>query len=398
MTTVEVTSGDDAEIVETPSSGPAAGNVRVARTVQYVLLYVGCLAAAFVLLAVFVHVATDAGIVDVFDALYNGSVGSLEALGLTLNETMPLLIVGLGGVIALRAGLINLGMEGQLAIGGVFAALAVFELGLPPAAAIPAMLVASAIGGGLWAGIASLMRFFRNVDVIVSTLLLNFVALEIVSFAVNKPWLLQATSSNNLMLAQSDLLAESARIPAIGSVPGFSMSTGVILALVLAVWVSFALGRTKWGFHLKMIGLNPTAAKAAGVSIVAVGGFSLVLSGAVAGVAGGVLFGATTYRIQPGFSNWIGYYGLLIALIARRAAWIVVPIALLFGALRTGATNLAARGVPRYFVDIIQTMVVIAVLVPPALMILLDRRRALAEARSTGERREVGATQIGATP
>src|SRR5690606_9194438 len=106
----------------------------------------------------------------------------------------------------------------------------------------------------------------------------------------------------------------------------------LIIALVLAAIVAFALARTRWGFHLKMLGLNATAARSAGVSMVLMGGGALVVSGAFAGLAGGVMLTATAYRIQPGFSNNVGFDGLLVALIARRNVLATIPVAFFFGA------------------------------------------------------------------
>src|SRR5690606_32857911 len=132
------------------------------------------------------------------------SLSRPSAIALTLNQAMPILIVAIGIVVASRASLFNIGPEGQLVIGGIFGAVVALNVGGPPAIIIPATLVASALGGALWAGIAALLRFWRGVDVVISTLLLNFVAVQVLSFAINKPWLLQETRENVQLLPQSD--------------------------------------------------------------------------------------------------------------------------------------------------------------------------------------------------
>ena len=351
------------------------------RLLVNVALYVVCMIGALAVASVIIVVATDADPFDVFHAMYEGSLSRPSAIGLTLDRAMPILITALGGVIASRAAMINIGLEGQVIVGGLLGAVVALKLGLPVAANLPLTLVASALGGALWAGLASLLRFWRNVDVVISTLLLNFVAVEVLSFALNKSYLLQETRDNVQLLPQSDRLPSAHQLTRLGSPPGFSVSSGIFISLVLAGIVIFALGRTRWGFRLKMLGMNPNAARAAGVSMAAVGGGALVLSGALAGLAGGVIFTGTAFRIQPGFSNNNGGDGLLVALIARRNVAATIPVAFFFGAMRAGGGFLASTGVPRYLVDVVQPLLVLAALLPPAILFVWDRRKALRLAR-----------------
>src|SRR3546814_21058967 len=119
--------------------------------------------------------------------MYEGSLSRPSAIGLTLDRAMPILIVAVGGIIATRAAMFNIGLEGQLMVGGLVGAVVALKLGLPAGAALPLTLVASAVGGALWAGIASLLRFWRGVDGVISTLLLNFVALAVLAFSLHRP-------------------------------------------------------------------------------------------------------------------------------------------------------------------------------------------------------------------
>ena len=362
-------------------AGPPRTRSRLASIGINIALYVAAIAVALLLASLLIVVATDAAPGDVFHAMYEGSLSSPSAIALSLNQAMPILIVALGAAIASRAGIINIGPEGQLILGGIFGAVVALKIGGPPGIIIPATLVASALGGALWAGVAALLRFWRGVDVVISTLLLNFVAIQVLSYALNKSWLLQETRQNVQKLPQSDRLPPDLQLPRYGSATGFTVSLGLILALVLAGLVAFALARTRWGFQLKMLGLNANAARSAGVSMVLLGGGALVLSGAFAGLAGGVMLTATAYRIQPGFSNNVGFDGLLVALIARRNVLATIPVAFFFGALRAGGGYLASTGVPRYLVDVVQPLVVLAALLPPVILSLWDRRRALRVAR-----------------
>lgn len=379
--TASTATGSEVLVTALAGGGGVGGARRARRILVNVVLYVVALAGALLLASVLIVLATDAAPFDVFRAMYEGSLSRPAAIGLTLDRAMPILIVALGGIGATRAAMFNIGLEGQLMVGGMFGAVVALKFGLPPGAALPLTLVASAVGGGLWAGIAAVLRFWRGVDVVISTLLLNFVAVQALSFALNKPWLLQETSSNVQKLPQSDRLEPAYQITRIGRPPDFSVSTGIFLALILAGVVAFALARTQWGFRLKMLGLNPNAARAAGVSMVAVGGSALVISGAFAGLAGGVIFAGTAFRVQPGFSANIGNDGLLVSLIARRKVAATVPVAFFFGAMRAGGGFLASTGVPRYLVDVVQPLLVLAALLPPAVLFVWDRRRALRLAR-----------------
>jgi ABC-type uncharacterized transport system permease subunit len=365
--------------------------LRARRLGVTVALYAVAVVVALALASVLIVTATDASPGEVYRALYEGSLSRPSAIGLTLDQAMPILIVALGAVIATRAGMFSIGPEGQLMIGALCGAFVAFRVGGPPAVILPLSLLAAAVGGALWAGIAAVLRFWRGVDVVISTLLLNFIAVEVLSFAINKSWLLQETSSNTQKLPQSDRLAAGYQLTRIGSPPGFSVSSGIFVAVALVAVVAFVLARTRWGFRLRMLGLNPSAARTAGVSMAVVGGSALLLSGAFAGLAGGVMFAGTVFRIQPGISANVGFDGLLCALIARRSALAAVPVAFFFGMLRAGGGFLAATGVPRYLVDIVQALLVLAALMPPIVTAMGDRRRALRTARREAEDETVDA-------
>lgn len=375
---------DNLERVGTEEVLAAVTNPRGARTRRgavTVALYAAAVLLAMGLASLLIVGVTDASPGEVFSALYEGSLSRPSAIGLTLDQAMPILIVALGAVISTRAGMFSIGPEGQLTIGALVGAIVAFKVGGPPAVVLPLTLVAAAAGGALWAGIAALLRFWRGVDVVISTLLLNFIAVEALSFAVNKSWLLQETSSNTQKLPQSDRLADSYQITRLGSQPGFSVSSAIFLAVALVVVVAFVLARTRWGFRLRMLGLNPNAARTAGVSMAVVGGSALMLGGAFAGLAGAVMFTGTVFRIQPGVSANVGFDGLLCALIARRNALATVPVAFFFGMLRAGGGFLAATGVPRYLVDIVQALLVLAALMPPIVTALWDKRQTMRTAR-----------------
>lgn len=346
------------------------------RLLRSVGLYVASFAGALVLVGLLVE-STGGSFPSVLRALYRGSLGSPDAIGLTIDETVPVLIVALGVIIAATAGIFNIGSEGQVLIGALVGAAVSLRLDIPGPLMIPATLLAAAAGGGLWAGIAAVLRYTRNVDVVISTLLLNLVAMQVVSFAVGRQYLLQErVTAGSIASPASDRIPNAARLPLIGDRSGFHFTSGAILAVAALVLVGVFLKRSRWGFRLRMLGLNAIAARRAGVRAVLIGGGALVASGAAAGLAGGIVLSDRVFRIQTGFSNNLGFNGLLVALMARQNPWAAVPAAALFGILRAGGGFVAATGVPRYVIDVMQALVVLAALLPPLLQEISARRSA----------------------
>ncbi len=351
-------------------------DVRWAGVGRTVALYLGSIAVAFGLSALLVQL-TGHSASSAFTAMYQGSLQDGSSLATTIDEAVPLLVVALGTVIANRAGIFNIGQEGQLIFGAMIGAavgLKVANLGF---VGMVLTLLASAAGGAFWAGISALLRYWRKVDVVISTLLLTFVAFEVVSFAVTNTALLRETKvGGSITNAESNMLDPAVQMPRIGSPPDFNLSLGFFLAIALAIVVMFLLRRTRWGFRLRLLGLNRTVAHRAGVSEWRMGTTALLLCGAFAGLAGGIMLTGQVFRIQAGFSNNVGYQGLLVALVAQGNALVAIPVAFFFGALRSGGGFLASTGVPRDFVDVVQALLVLAAVFPPAFQLLRRRRRA----------------------
>jgi simple sugar transport system permease protein len=292
---------------------------------------------------------------------------------------MPMLLVALGTVMAVRSGLFNIGQEGQLLIGAMFMAVVGTKVSGPGVGLLVAGLVMGAVAGGAFAGISALMRFKRGVPEVISTLLLVFVALQLTGYAVTTDWFLRDVDPNRPQRAQtSAALPEGARLPDV-ELFGNTFSLGVVLAVVLALVVAFILARTVWGFRFRVLGHNPVVAQKIGVAASRTGSMALFLSGALAGLAGAVMLasGSSSYRFTPGFSTNFGWQGLLVALLARSRPLACIPMAFVFAGLRTGSGFLAATGVDRKIVDVTQSLLVLALLIPPAVAFLRERRRAV---------------------
>jgi simple sugar transport system permease protein len=316
-------------------------------------------------------------------ALYQGSMADETAWTSTLLYAAPLLLVAVGACVSARSGFFNIGQEGQVLIGALAAAWVALRLAITGPLLLVVTLLAAALAGGAWAGLSSLMYRLRRVNVVVSTLLMTFLALQLVAFGVNTSWFLQESRLGNATVSpQSNQLPHSALLGSIGRYPHLQINIGLIIAVAATVLIAIALTRTRWGFRLKMVGLNPLTAQHAGVRVAALGGVALAISGAFAGLAGAVLLTSPvgTNRLQPGMSNNIGWDGLLVALVARNRPLIAIPVAVLFGVLRSGGSFLAATGVPSYLVDVVKALLVLAFVAPPVIVDMLRRRRASSRA------------------
>lgn len=310
----------------------------------------------------------------VLSALLDGSIRNPGRWGGTLAEAAPLLIVALGAIISTRAGLVNIGQEGQVAVGAALAAF-VATRGSGPLVLVAA-IAAGFIGGAFWAGIAALLRFWRNVPEVISTLLLVFIAAQATGYLLTRTFLLLDSDPNKPNRVQTSAQLDSAT--RIGRVRlfGNEFPWSVPVALLLAIAVALLLHRSVWGFRLTVLGRNPRTAQRIGVPVVIAGAAALAISGAMAGLAGAAMLagGTANYRYTPGFANSVGWEGLLVALVARNRPLVCLPIAFIFASLRTGSGFLAATGVERSIVDVVRALLVLALLVPPAVAAVQRRR------------------------
>ena len=350
---------------------------------EVVGLYTACIFVALLASALLVE-ATGGSWSEVFNALLDGSVRNPGRIGTTIGVAAPLLLVALGTIVNSRAGLVNIGQEGQLFIGAAFAAYVGVEMSGSGPVVIVALLVAGVVGGSIWAGIAAVLRYWRNVPEVLTTLLMVTIAAQLAGYGLKNQWLLLAPSEGRANRQQiSEQLADDRRIPR-STWFGNEFPTSAFLALALAALVALVLARTSYGFRLRMLGANARTARRAGVRDSTYGGAALVASGGFAGLAGAVMLAGGdfgNYTLVPGFPSNIGWTGLLVALVARQRALPAIIIAFVFAALRTGSGFLAATGVERRITNVVEGLLVLALLIPPALLFVRDRRRALAAAR-----------------
>lgn len=355
-----------------------------ARAGEWFALYGLSILAALVLSAILVE-ATGGDWRPVASALLDGSLRKPGRWGETLGTAAPILLVAVGTIVSGKAGLVNIGQEGQLFVGAAFATYFGFLIGGPGPFNLVIILLFGVVGGALWAGVAALLKYWRNVPEVLSTLLLVTVGGQLVAYGLSQSWLLLAPLADRGNRNQvSEQLADDNRLPRL-DVFGNEIPLAVGIAVFSAVVVSVVLARTVWGFRLRMLGRNPRAAQRSGVSQTRYGASALMISGAFAGLAGAVMFAGGgfafgNYQLVPGFATNIGWTGLLVALVAREKALVAIPVAFVFAGLRTGSSFVGATGVEGRITDVIQGFLVLALLLPPAVMFLRDRRRARAAA------------------
>jgi simple sugar transport system permease protein len=296
---------------------------------------------------------------EAFGALVRGALGSPQALlSVTLVRTVPLLFTGLAVALAFRAGVWNIGAEGQLYAGAVAAVWVGLHAGsLPPWLAAPGALLAAAAAGGLWAAVPAVMKLRLGVGEVITTLLLNFVAINLSAWLVHGP--LQEPRG---VFPQTASIAESARLPAL--VPDTRLHVGLAVAVVLAVALWAGLTFTRQGFWVRAAGGSPQAARIAGRAPLRrlVAGVFLV-SGALAGLAGGAEITGVTFALYENLSPGHGYTAIAVALLAGLHPLGVVVTAFLFGVLEAGASAMQrSAGVPAAWVNAIQALVILSVL------------------------------------
>ncbi len=357
---------------------------RGARAAEWVAMYAVSVAVALALASIIME-ATGGDWWPVVEAMVDGSIRAPGRWGETLGVAAPLLLVALGTVISAKAGLINIGQEGQLLIGAAFAVYFGYRIGGPGPLNVVVVMLFGALGGAVWASVAGVLRFWRGVPEVLSTLLLVTVSTQAVGYGLKWKWLLLAPEANRGNRNQvSEQLADDNRIPR-PDIFGNEFPITVYVAVALAVVVAFVLARTVWGFRLRMLGHNARAAQRSGVSSTTYGAMALAIGGAFAGLAGAAMFAGGgfsfgNYRLVPGFSDNIGWTGLLVALVARERAIAAVAAAFVFAGLRTGAGFVNSTGVESRITDVVQGLLVLALLVPPAVVFLRDWRRARAAA------------------
>jgi len=317
-------------------------------------------AAGFVVAGIAVA-ATGADPLAAFTALFQGAVTNRNAFPETLVSTVPYVFLGLGVALGFRAGLFNIGAEGQFYIGalaGVFIGYSIH--GLPFFVEVPLALLAGMAGGFAWAAIAGFLKARFGAHEVITTIMLNYVAFLLADWLINNGGPL---ADKKATAPKTPFIDPAAQLPIL--LPGSRLHLGLLVALLTVPLVWFLIERTTVGFRIRAVGLNPTAARASGISV----GWTLVtvmgISGALAGLAGADEVLGVSHYMPPQFSTGYGFDSIAVALLARSNPWAIVPAAFLFGAMRSGAGFMQLQTqVSSDLISIVQATVIMFVAAP----------------------------------
>ncbi len=339
-----------------PDAGPrtpgrAGGRTEVAT--RWAVALVGALAVFTAFVA-----ANGGDAAGVLTSIWATTLTEPGQLQQVVVRATPLVLTALAVVVPARAGLVNVGGEGQLVVGAVAAAgvaLAVDQVA-PGGVTVALMGTVAVVAGACWAGVAAVMRVVVGVNEAVTTLLLNYVALYLMLALILGAW----RDPGALGQSTSAELADGAKLPYLA---GTRIHVGIVVALVAALAVWYLLSRTRWGFALAVVGGNPEAARRAGLPGVRLVLVALLVGGALAGLAGFAHFAGAEYKLRPTFGATIGYVGFLASWLARHRPLRVVVAALALAAIAVSGNSLQiASGLPAATVNILMGLVLIAVL------------------------------------
>jgi ABC-type uncharacterized transport system permease subunit len=296
-----------------------------------------------------------------YGALFSGALGSASAVSETIVAATPLILAGLGVALGFRAGLFNIGAEGQVIAGGLAAGFVGFWLhGLPVVVHLPLAVLVGLAAGGAWGFIPGILKARTGAHEVITTIMLNYVAAYLALYLLSTSVFRRPGRTDPI----SEPVEVSARLPHLAG-QNLRLHAGILVALLGAVAVAWLLGRSTWGFELRVAGANPSAAQTAGISVARATVLAMVLSGGLAGLAGANQVLGVQYTLAPGFSGGIGFEAITVALLGRANPFGVVVAALLFGALRAGGLQMqAVTGTPIDIVLVIQSLIVIFVAAP----------------------------------
>jgi len=293
--------------------------------------------------------------VEAYGALFRGAFGSKRGFGETLLSTTPLLFGGLGFALAYRCGLFNIGIEGQIAVGGLAAAFLGYSVkGLPMILHLPLVIGGAALAGALWGIGPGFLKARFGIHEVIGTIMMNHIAFKISAYMVS----VQGPMKDRLdEMPASPFIEDSAKIVRIW--PGTRLHWGILIALVMAVVVWFILFRTRLGYKIRAVGRNRFAAETGGISIGKHIILAMTLSGALGGLAGGVEILGIHYRLLASFSPGYGFDSIAVALLGMLHPFGIIASAFLFGVLRSGSILMQAMaGVSQHMVQVISAIII----------------------------------------
>ncbi|MBN1681285.1 MAG: ABC transporter permease [Anaerolineae bacterium] len=289
--------------------------------------------------------------ITAYEGLLEGAFLEPRGLLATFRNMTPLVFSGLAVAFAIKSGLFNIGVQGQLIIGSVVAAWVGYAVeGLPPLLHVTLAMLAAALAGAIWGAIPGALKAYTDAHEVITTIMLNYIAISFAGWLIStgsadgtiKPGPFASPASAEDAIARTPDILESAKLPVIYSVPpNFDLHIGIFLAIITTILITFLLFRTTFGFQLRMVGYSPNAAQYAGVNVKRVIILTMAIAGLLGGMAGGIQTLGVNHRYEGNQSLGLGFDGITVAFLAGNSALGVNISAFLFGAMEAGTTRMA---------------------------------------------------------
>ena len=330
------------------------------------LIYIlGSVLAALLIAALFI---SRAGVspISAFSAMFRGAFGTAAGIGDVMLKATPIILVGLGVCISLSGGHSNLGGDGQLIMGGLFSAMIGITLKgtVPNALLYPMVVLTAIVAGGIWGGIAGILKMRFGMSTIIVTIMLNYIAANLLTFFVEGPF--KGADSYLPQTAPVPKAFELAKL-----MPGMRANFGFIIALVLSVAVYYMLRHMVIGYRIRALGQAPKAAAYAGVRSDRYAFWLMFIAGAFAGFAGMIEIYGVHFRVLDGIASGYGFLGISAALLANNNPLALILSSIFFGALKVGANSMQVKmQIPTSIVNITQGIIILFMMISPGIKAL----------------------------
>lgn len=334
---------------------------RIFDVLSYAIVIAAGLALALTLIAL---VGSNIG--DSLSGFVRGMAGSPYSVAEVFVKAIPLTLCGLGVAVGFHSGFTNIGAEGQFYMGAVvITAIGMFCSGLPAWLLLPISLLFGFLAGGVWAMIPGILKAKFGISEVINTIMFNYIATGIVGI------LLQTSLKDpNEFFPQSSYIPDCMKLPVL--IPGTRLHAGLIIALICAALIYVLIWRTRLGFNMRSVGLNPRACRCAGISVAKSVILSSLIGGGLAGLAGVCEIAGLQHRLMDGISPGYGYLAIIVALLGRNTPWGIFISAVGIAALQVGAQGMQRKaGVPSSIANIIMGAVVLLILAQPIIRKLL---------------------------
>lgn len=327
---------------------------RVCKILAYAVVFSVAVAATLILIYI-----SGFSPLEVYSLLLYGGFGTVTKLAASLTKAIPVLLCSLGVLLAFKCGVWNIGGEGQLYMGGLFAFFAGFFFKAPQPLHLLLVAAAGFLGGGVWGGIAGILKIKYKINEILSTLVMNFIAIYIVLYVTQFPF--RSPSLYNII---SVPIAPTAKLPII--LPGTSLHAGFLIAIGFSLVVWFILQRSILGYRIKAVGVNPDTALCGGIPVKKVIMTSMILGSGLAGLAGMSEVSGIHYQLPAHISANYGYIAIAIVLVARLNSFATIAMSLFYGGLLIGGRFVqASLGLSNTIVDVLLGSILLLILLEP---------------------------------